>query len=110
MPHDHQFTSESPTNKAYLAQYPMSFICDLNAKTLTLYYDCPLTAVQPTDPNTSPLADGQSALLATNVQSCFFDYKPATATTAGVVTTSISLGNGTSNFSLMQQVRLTNEE
>ena len=110
LPHKHQFSFESPTNKAYFVKYPMSFICYLNAKTLTLYYNYAATAIQPTDPTTSQLVDGQSALLATNIQSCFFVYKPATATTDGMATTTLSLGDGTNNFSLMQQVRLTNKE
>lgn len=81
------FSFESPGNRFFIIEGPVSFICDPVAKTLTRRWGYTISAAQPTSFST-----GSSALLATGVTGCAFTYDTSIAAQdSGLVTLSLQL-------------------
>ncbi|MEX2205339.1 MAG: prepilin-type N-terminal cleavage/methylation domain-containing protein [Myxococcota bacterium] len=103
-----RFALESPRQRLYLVDGPITFRCDLAAGTLTRFSGYTPTAAQPTDPAAAPLLAANRALLASSVSSCQFRYDPGTATRAGLVSLALELSQGTERVSLLEQVHVEN--
>lgn len=79
------FAFESPGNRFFIIEGPVSYVCDPVAGTLTRYSGYAITAAQPT-------AFGTGALLASGVSGCRFAYDSSvTAQGAGLVTMELQL-------------------
>ncbi|HKC50884.1 MAG TPA: prepilin-type N-terminal cleavage/methylation domain-containing protein [Myxococcota bacterium] len=102
------FALESPRQRLYLVDGPITFLCDLTAKTLTRFSGYAPAAAQPTDPAAAPLLAASQALLASSVSTCQFRYDPGTATRAGLVSLALGLTQGTEQVSLLEQVHVEN--
>ena len=84
----HAFTFESPGNRFFIIEGPVSYICDPVAGTLTRRWGYNIVAAQPTVAFTG----GSSALLASGVSACNFTYDASvTAQGAGLVTMVLQL-------------------
>jgi MSHA biogenesis protein MshO len=102
------FALESPRQRLYVVDGPVTFRCDPAAGTLTRFSGYLPTAAQPTDPTVSPLLAASQALLASGVSSCLFRYDAGTATRAGLVSLSLGLAQGSEQVSLLEQTHAEN--
>lgn len=96
---------QSPTQRFYVVDTPVSFVCDSGA--LKRYAGYAIAASQPVPPAGTP------ALLATQVESCQFSYAPGTSHRAGLVTIRLvlaarNLDDGREAVTLLQQVPIVN--
>jgi MSHA biogenesis protein MshO len=81
------FAYESPGNRFFIVEGPVSFVCDPSAGTLLRRSGYTISASQPTS-----FATGSSAVLATGVNACSFTYDASvTAQGAGLVTMMLQL-------------------
>lgn len=81
--------------RVYAVGSPISYRCDLAAGTLTRYQGYGFSAVQP-----NPPTGGSTALLATGVSACQFDYEVAVvAARAALVTLRLGLSGNTATGS-----------
>lgn len=103
-----RFVLDSPRQRIFLLDGPITYRCDLAARTLTRFSGYAPTAAQPIDPAASPLLAASRALLASSVSSCAFRYDPGTATRAGLVSLSLGLSQGAEQVSLLEQVHVEN--
>jgi len=67
-----QFPFASPANRFQIIAYPVTYVCDKGAHTLTRFWNYAIQIGQPTSFSSS----AQHALLATNVSDCSFTYNP----------------------------------
>lgn len=83
----HTFTYESPGNRFFIIEGPVSYICDPSAGTLTRRWGYTISAAQPT-----AFSDGSSALMASGVTACSMTYDASVSSEgAGLVTMALQL-------------------
>ena len=100
-----QFPFTSPTSRFQIISYPVTYVCDAGAQTLTRYWNYPITAAQPT----SFAAGTSSALLAKNVSNCAFSYNAtAISQRAGVVGTILQISQSGESVNLYNEVHVSN--
>lgn len=81
----------APPYRVYAIEPPVTYRCDLNARTLTRHTGYGFNAVQP-----DPPSGGTSAVLARNVSACTFNFNPgAVAARFALVTLQITLQDRT---------------
>ena len=99
-----QFSFESPAQRLYVVDTPVSYICDTTAGTLTRYSGYNIQTTQPVPP-----ASG-GTLLAENITSCDFSYQPGNSQRAAVVGLKLTLKvpGRSDRIQLLQQVHLEN--
>jgi MSHA biogenesis protein MshO len=112
----HNFTHESPGNRFFIVEGPVSYGCA--GGTLTRYWDYDITSTQGTPPSTSPPppVGAKSAVIATGVNCTLtnFTYDASiTAQGAGLVTMHLHLtapisGGGSDSVSLYHAVHVNN--
>ncbi len=94
----------APPYRVYAIEQPVSYRCDLSAKTLTRYSGYGFNAVQP-----DPPAGGTSAVLARDVSSCSFNFNAAAvAARYGLVTLQIALTRNSETVTLYHAVHVDN--
>lgn len=101
------FPYQSPRQRFFVVDTPVSFICDTGSGRITRYSDYTIAAAQPTV--AAPPAGGN--LLVDDISACDFSYDPGSATRAGMVTLSITVtkpGLG-EQVSILQQVHVPNQ-
>lgn len=99
------FPFASPANRFQIVSYPVSYICDPVAKTLTRYWNYTIQAGQPT----SFVAGTPSALLAKNVGGCLISYQAQVVTQrAGLVSAWLQLTQSGESVSLYHEVHVSN--
>src|SRR5581483_9788506 len=98
-----RFAFRSPNHRFFIVERPISYVCDLTARTLTRYQGYALTANQ-TSIDTNAELSGMiaGALIANNVAGCTFLYQPGTNTRGGLVTLSLTIQDPDTN----ERVRL----
>ena len=98
-----KFPYESPRQRFFVVDTPVSFICSGTA--VTRYFDYLIESTQQITPG------GTSNLLANNISVCSMDYDPGTATRAGLVTLSITVrdNNLGQEVTLLQQAHVDNQ-
>lgn len=103
--------SGSPNRYVYIADTPVTYICDSSTGLLTRYWNYTITAAQPINPSSAPLSSAgvNSAVLANNISTCIFDYTPATSTFNGVVSLALTFSKGSDTTRIMQQIALKNK-
>ena len=102
------FLLESPDQRLYLIDTPLTYRCDVGAGTLTRYSGYGFHAAQPNTPGAAPLASGSSALLVDGVSTCSFRYLAGTASRAGLLTLELAVTEGTETVTLLHQVHVEN--
>jgi MSHA biogenesis protein MshO len=80
----HTFTYESPGNRFFVIEGPVSYGCA--GGTLTRYWNYDITSAQATPP-----AGASSAVIATGVSSCSFTYDTSVSAGAGLMTMNLRL-------------------
>jgi MSHA biogenesis protein MshO len=92
---------DSAGKRFFIVTNPVSYVCDLAAGTLTRYAGYGFEAAQPVALNFFTTGfGGTSALLATNVKGCVFDYSPSVAPQVGLLTLRLTLGKSLSGGEL----------
>lgn len=104
----HQFAFESPTQRLYLVDTPITYDCDLSGNTLTRYWSYPIASSQPTNPSISPLLGASSSLMNNLIESCSFGYAPGTSQRAGLVTIELVVADGGERVRVLHQVHVDN--
>ena len=98
------FPLASPASRFQIISYPVTYVCDPNAQTLTRVSNYKISTVQPTS-----FTGGTSALIAKNVSSCSFSYTAQVETQhAGVVATALQLTQSGESVNLYHEVHVSN--
>jgi MSHA biogenesis protein MshO len=103
-------TMASPGNRFQVVTSPVTYYCDTSARTLTRYWDYAPNATMsapPADPNKTM----KSALLATNVTECSFNYSDVRNTRSALLGMTIALQRTDASevaLRLVNQVRVDN--
>ena len=99
-----QFPFASPAGRFQIISYPVTYVCDPTAQTLTRVSNYTISAAQPTS-----FAGGRSALLAKNVVSCSFTYDANVITQrAGLVAAALQLSVSGESVNLYHEVHVSN--
>lgn len=96
------FPFESPGHRFQVVDTPVTYKCDLTARTLTRYWSYPISAAQSVDP------DGTSARLADNITNCVFDYQAGVTQRSGLVSIRITLNKNNETVTLYHEVHVNN--
>ncbi len=105
-----RFAYESPTQRVFLVEGPVTYLCDSALGTLTRYdgYDL-RTNQSAVDTNGELLGLGATgSLMANQITGCVFEYAPGTAERAGLVSLQIVVGAQGERVSLLSQVHVDN--
>ena len=104
------FPLASPSQRFYVIDEPVTYLCDTGANTLRRYAGHNIVASQlAVDTNAELLAQGASSALMTDfVNSCQFSYQPGTPQRAGLVTLRLTLRDGGESITLLHQVHVHN--
>ncbi|HEX7061741.1 MAG TPA: type II secretion system protein [Woeseiaceae bacterium] len=105
-----RFAYASPTQRVFLIDGPVTWLCDPGAGTLTRYDGYAIAASQGArDSRAELLAAGASAaLVADRVASCAFDYAPGTAERAGLLSVQLGIAEAGETVALLTQVHVEN--
>jgi len=105
-----RFGYTSPTQRVFLVDGPVSYLCDTAAGTLVRYAGYAIAASQ-TDRDSSGELVGAGAaggVMADRVSGCAFTYAPGTAERAGLLTLEITLAEDGESVRLLSQVHVDN--
>lgn len=99
---------DSPGRRFFVISGPVSYACDPVLGTITRYWGYPIAAAQPT-----AFGSGSSAVIATKVSACDFDYAPNISPQIGLLTLRLTLSAPTSSgvaetVSLYHAIHVTN--
>jgi MSHA biogenesis protein MshO len=105
-----RFAYASPTQRVYLIDGPISYLCDPTAGTLMRYQGYSIAPSQAArDSHGELLAAGAAAsLMANRIASCAFTYAPGTAERAGLLTLQFTVSAQGESISLLSQVHVDN--
>jgi MSHA biogenesis protein MshO len=105
-----RFAYPSPTQRVFLVNGPVTYLCNTVLGTLTRYQSYGIESNQAAvDTHGELLANGASAsLMATQVTGCAFDYTPGTAERAGLVSVQIVVSAQGETVSLLSQIHVDN--
>jgi len=106
-----QFALQSPRQRIYVVDTPVTYLCDTTAGvgTLTRYWGYPIGQIQPINPGIAPLSTAQSAILAKNVSACSFSYSSGTSSRSGIISMSITITRGGESVKVFHQVSVSNQ-
>jgi len=100
-----QFPLASPGNRFQVVDWPVSYVCDPAAGTVTRFWGYPLAAAQPT----AFAAGTPRALVATGVSACSFDYQPGVTERGGLVSVGLSLTQANETVRLHATTQVSNQ-
>ncbi|MEO8465888.1 MAG: type II secretion system protein [Gammaproteobacteria bacterium] len=105
-----KFAYGSPTQRVFLLDGPVTYLCDGVAGTLLRYQSYSIASSQASvDTHGKLLAAGaRASLIANQIVSCTFTYTPGTAERGGLVALSIAVGADGESVSLLSQVHVDN--
>jgi len=105
-----QFRFRSPTQRFFIVDTPVTYLCNTTTGTLTRYSSYSITAAQPTSAGAAPLNAAASAVLVDRVSRCNITYATGTDTRAGLATLDLTVTIAGSNESvrLLHQVHVDN--
>jgi MSHA biogenesis protein MshO len=106
----YRFAYASPTQRVFLVDGPVTYLCDTVAGTLLRYTGYTIDANQASRDSHGELlsAGATSSLMANQIAGCAFTYTPGTAERAGLVTLEITIRSQGESVSLLQQVHVDN--
>ncbi|RLA09566.1 MAG: pilus assembly protein MshO [Gammaproteobacteria bacterium] len=99
-----QFAQQSPGQRAFVVDGPISYICVPGSGRITRYSNYAYAAAQPTS---APAGASQGPLV-TQLASCNLNYAAGTAQRGGIVTLEITLSDSGETVSLLHQVHVDN--
>ena len=102
------FRFESPQQRLYIVDTPVTYLCDLGAGTLTRYSGYPIRQTQPILPTVPPLSAGASARVADRVTACVFSYQPGTSQRSALVTLELTVAEAAEQVRLLHQMHVEN--
>lgn len=100
-----RFPFASPTQRLYVVDTPVSFICDTGAGVIRRYDTYPIGSLQPS-PSSPPA--GAATHLADHVTGCVFSYSQGTASRGGMVTLRVTIADQGESVSLLLQSHVPN--
>jgi len=104
-----QFSQQSPGQRVFIVDGPISYICDPASGRITRYSDYDYADLQPTGAPglefDGPVVDGP---VVTQVIACSFNYTAGTAQRGGLITLEISLSDSGETVTLLHQVHVGN--
>ena len=105
-----RFAYGSPTQRVFLVDGPVTYLCDPIAGTLMRYQGYSIASSQAARDSHSELiaAGASAALMATDITSCTFAYTPGTAERAGLVSLQFAVSSKGESISLLSQVHVDN--
>ena len=105
-----QFAYESPRQRLYLVDTPVTYLCDTATGNLGRYVGYPIAASQSDrDSRAELLAAGAAdATVADQITACGFNYAPGTAERAALVTINLTVSSQGESISLLRQVHVDN--
>lgn len=105
-----RFAFGSPTQRVFLVDGPISYICDSNAGSMTRYSDYTIAQNHSDRDSAAELlaAGATASLVAGQVTACLFNYAAGTAERAGMVTMELAVGEQGETISLLTQVHVDN--
>jgi MSHA biogenesis protein MshO len=105
-----RFAYKSPGQRVFLVEGPVTYLCDTNAHTLKRY-----VGYSPASDRTQTASDAQllaagasSAMIASDVAACSFDYAPGSTQRAGLLTAAIGVSRKGEQIRLLNQVHVVN--
>ncbi len=104
----HQFSLESPVQRLYVLDSPVTYDCNLSADTLMRYWAYAISSSQPTNPGSAPLSSASSTLMSNLIEDCSFDYSSGTSQRGGLVTLEIVLAEAGEQVRVLHQVHVDN--
>lgn len=93
----------SPGRRFQVVDTPVSYVCDLAARTLTRYWGYAISLAQAVPPT-----GGSSAVLAENITGCNFDYAAGVTQRSGMVALRLTLSKEGEAVSLYHEVHVNN--
>lgn len=105
-----QFAYESPRQRLYLVDTPITYLCDTATGNLSRYSGYPIADLQTArDSRAELLAAGAAdAVVADQITACGFGYTAGTAERAALVTVGVTLGAQGEAISLLRQIHVDN--
>jgi MSHA biogenesis protein MshO len=105
-----RFAYASPTQRVYLVDGPVTYLCDPAARTLVRYSGYAIDSDQSTrDTAAELLAAGAAAsVMSDRVTGCAFTYLPGTAERAGLLSVQLAVSEQGEGISLLAQVHVDN--
>jgi len=103
-----RFRFESPRQRMYLVDTPVTYVWDAGGERLTRYWGYDIAAVQPTDPAAPPLAAAANAILTDHVTGATFTYQPGTPRRAALLSVALELSKANERIRLLQQIHVEN--
>jgi MSHA biogenesis protein MshO len=100
-----QFPLASPSQRLYIVEEPVSYICDTATGTLTRWSGYAINAAQPVAAGS--FTGGSSGLVADRIQ-CSFDYNDGAGTRHGLVSLRFTVSEAGETVSLLRQVHVLN--
>lgn len=101
----HQFPFQSPRQRLFLVDGPISYICNTGTGFLNRYTGYGLAIAQPVPPGGAGVT---GIPLTRHVSACTFTYSAGTATRAGLVTLELTLTDSGESVRLLHQVHVDN--
>jgi MSHA biogenesis protein MshO len=105
-----KFAYTSPTQRVFLVDGPVSYLCDATGGTLLRYTGYTINSSQANRDSAGELlaAGATQSLMANQVAACAFTYSAGTAERAGLVTLSVTIRSQGESVTLLQQVHVDN--
>ena len=105
-----KFAYESPTQRIYLVEGPISYLCDTVNGTLRRFADYAIAQNHGDRDSSAELlgAGASDTLMADHVTGCAFTYAPGTAERAGMISMELRIGDQGETIALLVQVHVDN--
>ena len=105
-----RFEFESPAKRVFLVDGPVSYLCDVAARTLTRYSGYTIASSHAARDSAAELtgAGAASTIIATDLTSCSFAYAPGTSQRAGLLTVAMAVSEAGETVSLLHQAHVDN--
>ncbi len=104
-----RFTQQSPGQRAFFVDGPISYICNPGTNSLTRYDNYAYQLVQlTTDAALAALGGVQNGPLVTKLSACNIDYQAGTASRGGIITLQITVTDSGESITLLHQVHVDN--
>jgi MSHA biogenesis protein MshO len=105
-----RFAYGSPTQRVFLVDGPVSYLCDPGSGTLTRYAGYAVAHDQATRDSAGELVSAGAAagLMADDISTCAFSYAPGSAERAGLLTLELGIGTAGETVNLLAQVHVDN--
>ena len=101
------FTQQSPGQRAYIVDGPISYVCDPTTSRLLRYSDYDYTNPQPTASGDFPGSPEVGSVIS-QLSACSMTYDDGTSERGGILTVEITITTGGESVSLLHQIHVQN--